>query len=344
MSHTELPLMEVTLAAPYVIAGESVRARVVGEGPFRWRLGWRARGSQRKTDHREVVANGQGVATRSGTAVEATVPVGAPPSHVGIRVGVDWNFVIIPEGADEGFDTDFQVRAGLAPPRLDPWITRWQRQERGLQRSRAWATALYVVVGLGAFAAACLMAAGAFFQPLSMAIAIAGALALAGGGAFMSWRESAPGFFADRRARAHLQVTPSPAGLLGGMLEVAVKADPRRVAVAGGLGWTLRYVERSATRIFWLDRGQTRERYEWASHVVVTHEGAIGVSHDGAHRVCVPILADAPPTLSCDHRTIHWQVDVRCGDDVVEAVFYVAPFVADRSKGRPEWSLEPISS
>jgi hypothetical protein len=320
--------MEVTLAAPAVVAGEHVSACITGAGAFGWRMSWRARGGQRETDHVEVVAAGRGVATASGTPVDALVPVGAPPSYAGTLVEVRWILVVTPEGTETGINTTFQVRAGPAPRRLGPWITAWKRQERAIERAYAGAVVFYVLIGIGVFVAACILAVGAVLFPPAQALLLLGMLALAGVGAAATLRESLPGWAADRRARAHLRVTPGPFGVPGGEIEVAIAVDRRRAAAAGGLSWTLRCIERTATCVTWNDRGRPSERYEWAVHTVLVREGELRGPPYGARRIEVPLPAEAPPTLACDHRTLSWQLDVRCGEDVVEAVFFVAPFAA----------------
>jgi len=320
--------MRVELDDRAYTGGEPVRARVFGEGAFRWALTWRARGPQPATDTDTVVAEGRGVAMAAGTAIEALLPDGPAPSYTGALVEVVWRLDVWSGAGGQPVRTEVLVVAGPAPRRLGPWIARWRAWKR--RRAGGMAAASVFVIGLGVavVVAAGFFGVGAFFLPPLQAAAIFVFLALAGVGAFATVREAGPGLLGIVRGRARLRVTPGPVALLGGELDVTVRADARRVMAAGGLSWTLRCVERAATRSTYSSGGQTRERYDWAVRVVTEATGTLAGPPYGERRFTVPIPREAPPTLTGGHREIRWEIVVRCDEDGVEEQVLVAPFVA----------------
>jgi hypothetical protein len=318
--------MRVALDDRAYAGGEAMRARVFGEGAFRWALTWRARGPQPATDTDTVVAEGRGVAVAAGTPIEARLPDGPAPSYTGTLVEVAWRLDVWAGAGGQPVRTEILVVAGPAPRRLDPWIARWRGWKRRRAGGMAAASLFFVGVGVAVVAAAGFLAVGAVFLPPVQAVAIFAFLALAGIGAFATVRESGPWIVGIVRGRARMRVTPGPVALLGGEINVAVRTDARRAMAAGGLAWTLRCVERAATRSTWSDRGQTRERYEWAVRVVTEATGTLAGPPYGDRRFTVPIPREAPPTLIGEHREIRWEIEVRCGEDGVEEQVFVAPF------------------
>lgn len=320
--------MKVELAHDACAGGESVRARVTGTGAFRWTLTWRASGGQPAIDSSGTAAEGRGFATAGGTPIEVHVPVGAAPSHTGALVSIAWQLQVRPEGDEQPVRTSIHVEPGPAPRRLDPWI----RRSRAWQRRRDGGMAAATLFGL-AIAIACVVAAAVFavgslsLSPLQAVATFAG-LGLAGIGAVATAREVVPGFLRSARARSRIRLTPGPVALVGGELDANVHIDARHALAADGCDWSLRCVERAATRITWLDRGLTRERYEWAVRVVTESTGSFSGPPYDARRFTLSVPHDAPPTFVGEHRQIMWELELRCGEHAVTELVFVAPFVA----------------
>lgn len=320
--------MHVELEDDGYVGGESVRALVTGTGAFRWALTWRASGGQPATDHTGAAAEGRGVATAMGAGIELRLPVGAAPSHPGALVAIAWRLDVWPEGHAQPVRTSLHVQPGPAPRRLDPWIRRWRAWKRRRAGGMAAATLFVVGIAVACVAAAGVFAAGALSLPPLQATAIFAVLALAGVGAVATAREVMPGFLRGTRARSRIRLMPGPVALLGGELDAAVRIDARRAMAAGGFDWTLRCVERAATRITWLDRGQTRERYDWAVRVVTESTGSLDGPPYGARRFTISVPRNAPPTFTGEYREIRWELEVQCGEDTVTELVFVAPFLA----------------
>lgn len=315
--------------------GDTVRARIVGEGPVEWKLYRWCRGEQAATDDEEVVARGKGVATAEGLAVDVTLPVGAAPSHPGDHVRVTWRLDAWPEGRrvpapgepDEEVRTPLRVVAGPAPRKLDPWIAAWGRARASERRERGVAVGLLALLALAGLGVLGAMGVAAVTLPLLPALGLSALIGLVTLGGVVTLRERLPGALGAARSRARLHVAPAPVALLGGAADIVADTDTRRAMVGNGYTWTLRCVERAARRVTWVDRGTTRTRYDWSAKLVHEATGAVTGPPYGRRIFPVSIPREAPPTLIADYRRIAWEIELRCGDDVVIEPIFVAPFV-----------------
>lgn len=314
--------------------GETLRARVFGEGPVEWKVYWWAKGEQPSTDHDLVIAKGRGAATPEGLPIEVELPSGAIPSHKGSVVRVIWRLDVWPEGRrvpapgepDEEVRVPFTVLAGPTPRRLDAWVEGWRRWQRGERREERVRRAILGMLGLaGAAVLAAVVLAAAFLPPLHAA----GALALVGLtvlGAASATGAPLARWLRETRANFRMGVAPAPVAILGGTLDVQARVDANRAMAAGGCTWRLRCVEHAARRVDYTDRGSRRTRHEWRAHVAYEAHGALSGPPYRGRRFTIPIPADAPCTLTAAHRRILWEIEVRCGDDVVIEPIFVAPF------------------